>query len=121
MFSLRIRNIYGKKKGIAKKLILTLRAILISQEVDVVASDFNGTAWRHRGQDNLSTIDEAFMDIILPTPPGPTSLETGFHSVQMGRLLRISQTSWVLTVFGKCILHATESTWFETKGSKLPS
>ena len=28
--------------GIAKKLILTLRAIIISQEVDVFAGDFNG-------------------------------------------------------------------------------
>ena len=63
-----------KKKGIAKKLILTFRAIMISQEVDLVAGDFNGTVWRHRGKDNLSTIDEAFMDSILPTPRGPTPL-----------------------------------------------
>ena len=72
--SLHINNIYAKKKGIAKKLILTLRAIMISQEVDLVAGDFNGTARRYRGKDNLSTIDEAFMDSILPTPLGPTPL-----------------------------------------------
>ena len=72
MLSLHINNIYAKKKGIAKKLILTLRAIMISQEVDLVAGDFNGTAWRCRSRDNLSTIDEASMDSILPTPPGPT-------------------------------------------------
>ena len=35
-------------KGIAKKLIQTLRAIMISREVDLVAGDFNGTAWRSR-------------------------------------------------------------------------
>ena len=64
----------AKKKGIAKELILTLRAIMISQEVDLVAGDFNGTAWRHRGKDNLSTTDEAFMDSILPTPRGSTPL-----------------------------------------------
>ena len=52
----------------------SLRAIMISQEVDLVAGDFNGTAWRHRGKDNLSTTDEAFMDSILPTPPGPIPL-----------------------------------------------
>ena len=74
MLSLHISNIYAKKKGITKKLILTLRAIMISQEVDLVAGDFNGTAWRHCGEDNLSTIDEAIMDSILPTPPGPTPL-----------------------------------------------
>ena len=47
---------------------------MISQEVDLVAGDFNGTAWRCRSRDNLSTIDEAFADCALPTPPGPTPL-----------------------------------------------
>ena len=74
MLSLHVSNIYVKKKGIAKKLVLTLRAIMISQEVDLVAGDFNGTAWRYRGKDNPSTVDEAFMDSILPTPPGPTPM-----------------------------------------------
>ena len=74
VLSLHISNIYAKKKGIAKKLILTLRAIMISQEVDLVAGDFNGTAWRCRSKDNLSTIDEAFTDCALPTPLGPTPL-----------------------------------------------
>ena len=59
VLSLHNSNIYAIKKGIAKKLILTLRAIMISQEVDLVAGDFNGTAWRCRSRDNLSTIDEA--------------------------------------------------------------
>ena len=66
VLSLHISNIY------VKKLILTLRANMISQEVDLVAGDFNGTAWRCRSRDNLSTIDEAFADCALPSPPGPT-------------------------------------------------
>ena len=70
VLSLHISNIYAKKKGIAKKLILILRPIMISQEVDLV----DGTAWRCRSRDNLSTIDEAFSDCALPTPPGPTPL-----------------------------------------------
>ena len=74
VFSLHISNIYAKKKGIAKKLILTLRAIMISQEVDLVAGDFNGTAWRCRSRDNFITIDEAFLDSILPAPPVSTPL-----------------------------------------------
>ena len=36
--------------------------------------DFNGTAWRCRSCDNLSTFDEVFSDCALPTPPGPTPL-----------------------------------------------
>ena len=50
------------------------RAIMISQEVDLVARDFSGTAWRYRIEDNLSTIDEAFTDCALPTLRGPTPL-----------------------------------------------
>ena len=47
---------------------------MISQRVDLVAGDFNGTAWRCRSRNNLSTIDEAFTDCVLPTPPGPPPL-----------------------------------------------
>ena len=74
VLSSRINNNYAEKKGTAKKFILTIRAIMISQEVDLVAGDFNGTAWRCRSKDNLSTLDEAFTDCALPTPPGPTPL-----------------------------------------------
>ena len=63
-----------RRKALPRSSSSTLRAIMISQEVDLVAGDFNGTAWRHRGKDNLSIVDEASMDSILPTPPGPTPL-----------------------------------------------
>ena len=74
VLSLHINNIYAKKKGIAKKLILTIRAIMIGQQIDLVAGDFNGTAWRCSSRNNISTIDEAFTDCALPTPPGPAPL-----------------------------------------------
>ena len=47
---LHICNIFAKKRGMkrAKKLILTIRTIMTSQHVDLVAGgDFNGTAWRN--------------------------------------------------------------------------
>ena len=44
VLSLHICNIFGKKKGIAKKIIQTLRATLITQDVELVAGDFNGIA-----------------------------------------------------------------------------
>ena len=47
---------------------------MIGQQIDVVAGDFNGIAWRCSNRDNISTIDEAFADCALPTPPGPTPL-----------------------------------------------
>ena len=70
VLSLHISNIHAKQKGIAKKLILTLRAIMISQQ----ACEFNGTAWQCRSRNNLSTIDEAFTVCALPTPPGSPPL-----------------------------------------------
>ena len=90
VLSLHISNIYAKKKGIAMKLIQTLRGIMISQEVDLVAGDFNGTAWRCRSRDNLSTIDEAFSDCALRPP---TVVETRIRSEQLGRRLWISQAT----------------------------
>ena len=74
VLSLQISNIYAEKKGIAKKLVLTLRAIMISQEVDLFAGDFNGTACRCRSKNNLSIFDEAFTDCALPSPQGLTPL-----------------------------------------------
>ena len=65
VLSLYISNIYVKKNGIAKNLILTLRAILISQEVDVVAGDFNRTAWRCRSSDNITVL---LMKLLLIVP-----------------------------------------------------
>ena len=65
---------WPRKKVIAKKIVQTMRAIMISQDIDLVAGDFNGTAWRCRSRDNLSTIDEVFSDCTLPTPAGPTPL-----------------------------------------------
>ena len=70
VLSLHINNIYDKKKGIAKKFILAIRAIMISQQVDVVAGDFNGTAWRCRSRNNISTVEEAFTDCALPNVCG---------------------------------------------------
>ena len=92
VLSLHISNVYAKKKGVAKKLILTLRAIMISQEVDLVAGGFNGTAWRCRSKDNLSTVDEAFTDCALPTPWGPGYIPDNWNLNHR-----------VLTAFGKCI------------------
>ena len=60
-----------RKKGIAKKIIQTVRALMISQNIDLVAGDFNGAAWHWRSRDNISTIDEVFSDCALLTPQGP--------------------------------------------------
>ena len=72
--SLHISNIYPKKRGIGKKLILTIRAVMLDEKVDLVAGDFNKAAWRRDNGNNISIIEEAFADCALPMPPGPTPL-----------------------------------------------
>ena len=43
---LHILAISTPKRGIGKKLILTIRAVMLAEHVDLVAGDFNGAAWR---------------------------------------------------------------------------
>ena len=68
VLSLHINNVFAKKRGIAKNIIQTVRALLICQNIDSVAGDFNGAAWRCRSRVNISTIDEVFSDCAVPTP-----------------------------------------------------
>ena len=49
---------YLFQENITKKINRTLRAIMIYQDVVLVAGDFNGTAWRCCSRDNLSTVAE---------------------------------------------------------------
>ena len=44
VLSYHIDNICVKKRGIGKKLILTIRAVMLGEHVDLVAGDFNGAA-----------------------------------------------------------------------------
>ena len=71
VMSLHISNNYAKKRGIGKKLILTIRAVMLDEKVDLVAGDFSGAAWRRDNSNNNSIIEEAFEDCDLPMPPGP--------------------------------------------------
>ena len=43
---LHISNVYAKKRGIGKKFILAIHAVMLDENVDLVAGDFNGAAWR---------------------------------------------------------------------------
>ena len=69
--SIHVNNVNAKKRGIGKKLILAIRAVI---HQDLVAGDFNGAAWRRDNSNNTSIIEEAFADCALPMPPDPTPL-----------------------------------------------
>ena len=72
---LHINNSYAKKRGIAKNVPVAVRTAM--QQVDMVAGDFNGAAWRRKrieSQQCVSTIEEAFADTNLPVLDGTTPL-----------------------------------------------
>ena len=50
---------------------------MTQDQVDMVAGDFNGAAWRRQSSSDhrpISIIEEAFANTSLPIPPGPTPL-----------------------------------------------
>ena len=53
VLSLHIDHVYAEKRGTGKKLILTIRALMHKENVDLVAGDFNGAAWRRDNNNNF--------------------------------------------------------------------
>ena len=75
VMSLHTNNNCAKKRGIWKKFLLTIRAIMQEEHVDLVASDFDGAAWSYSICSNpqlTSIFEEAFADTNFPMSPGPT-------------------------------------------------
>ena len=60
-----------KREGIAKKLILTLRTIMKTQEVDLVAGDFDGTGCRYGGKDKSQYDGRSIYGQYLAHATGP--------------------------------------------------
>ena len=73
---------------------------MLGEHVDLVAGDFNGTAWRCSNRNNIGTIEEVFVDYALPMPPGPTPFIVGtrFDSRMLGRRVRDPEAARVRPV-----------------------
>ena len=75
--SLHINNQFAKERSIGKKLFLTFNAVMLEEDVDLVAGDFNGAVWRCPcGSDRkpVSIIEEAFANTDLSMPLGSPPL-----------------------------------------------
>ena len=75
--ALHINSNCSKKRGIGKKLLLTFRAVMIEELVDLVAGHFNVVAWCRsygHGRQPRSIIEGADTDTDLPMPPGLSPL-----------------------------------------------
>ena len=91
--SLHIGDIYAKKRGIGKKLILTIRAVMLDEKVDLVAGDFNGAALRSDNSNNIRIIEEAFADFLAETSRSHTLVGSRGSSGYVGGHLWIPQSS----------------------------
>ena len=90
------------------------RAITVGQQIDLVAGDFHGTAWRRSNRDNISTVDEAFADCASPSPPGPTPLwRPGSIPNNWADVVLEGTHAW-------CLLHPTQKSLPASNRSKLP-
>ena len=77
MISVHINNHCAKRRAIAKNVLFAVRTVMCEEQVDMVAGDFNGAAWRRKNGDDQQrdrTIKEAFANTNLPIPHGPTPL-----------------------------------------------
>ena len=101
VLSLHINNVYAKKRGVAKRIIQAVRSLMISQDINLVAGDFSGGAWRCRSRDNLSSIDEGFADCALPTPLGPHHCGVPDPFRTIGRTIVVFLSHPVLSASGR--------------------
>ena len=59
---------------LGKNLLIAFRTVLLQEQVDMVAGDFNGAARRRQsGKEHRpsSTVEEAFANTCLPIPSAP--------------------------------------------------
>ena len=68
--SCHINNHFAKKRGIGKKLSLTIRAVKLEEHVDLVAGDFNGAAWRRPCGNDPSLIRICRCHLVPGAVPG---------------------------------------------------
>ena len=99
------------------------------EQVDMVAGDFNGAAWRRkRGEDQqcVSTIEEAFCKHQPAGAGRPyTLVETRWRRRRMVRRVRLHQTAGVrnrmANTHASCFRNQSRGSWHQTHRPELPS
>ena len=108
-----------QEKCNGKKIIQTICALMISQNIDLLVGDFNGTGWRCRSRDNISTIDEVFSDCALPTAGPHIIVGTPIHTEQLGGRLWVFSSPWLSTILESeqtwCLFHSSTSSCFTSQ------
>ena len=100
---------------------------MLQEQVDMVAGDFDGPVWRRQSgneQRYNSTVEEAFANMNLPNPPGPTPLwgpggVPGEWADVRGFIKPPeSETEW--RVGTRCVRNPSRKTRHQNYGPELP-
>ena len=67
--SVHLRHTTARRRELAKMLLCQTREIAESNDVDIIGGDFNTFACRERGTAKLSSIEEAWGETLLISPP----------------------------------------------------
>ena len=122
MMSLHLNNSYAKKRGIAKIVLVVVRTAM--QQVDMVAGDFKGAAWRRKrgeGQQCVSTIEEAFADTNLLVPLRPyTPVVDGVPDERSDVCGRFRNRMTKKT-HAWCVRDQSRGSWHQAHQPELPS
>ena len=68
--SAHLTNSTAKRRDVAKQLLSQLRKEAEENGANIIASDFNSSAYRKRGTEGMRFIDEAWSETLLVPPPG---------------------------------------------------
>ena len=110
MMSLHINNHYAKQRGIGKNSILAVRTVMRQEQVDMVAGDLNGAAWRRQSGSEQR-----------PIPPGPTSLwRPGGCPGESADMCGFIKPTGSETAHARCVRNSSRNTQHQSYRPELP-
>ena len=64
-----LSNTTAKRRDVAKQLLGQLRKVAVEHDADIIAVDFNSSAYRDRGKVGVSLIEGTWEKTLLTPPP----------------------------------------------------
>ena len=103
VISAHLCNSAAKRLDVAKQLLSQLWKVVEENDADIIAGDSNSSAYRERGREDRSSIDEAWSETLVVPPPG--KVPTWGHMQESDDccgfvLTKNSQSSWRVAYHG---------------------
>ena len=87
VISAHLCNSAARRLDVVKQLLSQLSKVAEENDADIIAGDFNSSAYRERGRERRSSIDEAWSQTLLVPPPGKVPMWR--QNARIRRLLRL--------------------------------